>query len=407
MLCYRTKSALSFHLRPPLHSRLPALLPDTFPQTGLLMAVIKAYCFLFFHTYKKTTDRRHVLMFLILLLLSFLYLLFFPSIALESVRSGLLLWYNSVLPVLFPFMFLCALLLKFDLLRQLPKGLTRPLQAVFGVSPRGAFAILTGFLCGFPMGAKITSDLQREGQISSREARYLYGFVNNLSPAFLMSYLASDQLGCPQYRFLFLADILGAALLYGLLTSVSFRKASANDRIFSSDPHVSGSAACAAQSLGAADHTFASSPASAAGFSNEGRASDLSKVFSIIDDCILDTVHNTVKLGVYITLFQMIRDAFFTFVPTSHPVLLFLGASLEVTGGIHLLAASTLAPGLKLILINALCAFGGFSALAQTISIAALSGKDLHYYIKSRVIITLLSAVLSIVSLLLFGRFLL
>jgi hypothetical protein len=313
-----------------------------------------------------------------------------------------------VLPVLFPFMFLCALLLKFNLLRQLPKGLTRPLQAVFGVSPRGAFAILTGFLCGFPMGAKITSDLHREGQISSREARYLYGFVNNLSPAFLMSYLASDQLGCPQYRFLFLADILGAAILYGLLTSIPFRKASsAYTGTYPSSPHISGPAACTAQSLDAADHTSASSPASVtqseAEFSEAGRAASPANVFSIIDDCILDTVHNTVKLGVYITLFQMIRDAFFTFVPTAHPALLFLGASLEVTGGIHLLAVSTLAPGLKFVLINALCAFGGFSALAQTISIASLSGKNLRYYIKSRVVITLLSAALSIVSILIFG----
>ena len=302
------------------------------------------------------------------LIFFFFYLLMFPQRALASTRDGLLLWYSSVLPVLFPFMLLCSLLLKFDFLERIPKALSRPFQAVFGVSAQGAFAIIAGFFCGFPMGAKITADLQREGKLNQGEARLLFGFVNNLSPAFILSFVAAQQMECPKLGPIFLLNILGAAMLYGFFTSICYRRKKSE---FSAP--------------GA--YTFLHQQSAAT-------------VYDVIDGCIYDTVQSTVKLGVYITIFKIISDAIFYFVPLTHPLLLFLGASIEVTGGIHLLAASHLAFPLKFIMVNALCAFGGLSALAQTVSIAALDGNMLFYYIKSRVMITLLSVALSVISIL-------
>lgn len=307
-------------------------------------------------------------MLFLVLIFFFFYLLMFPQTALASTRDGLLLWYSGVLPVLFPFMLLCSLLLKFHFLERLPKILTKPFQAIFGVSAQGAFAMLAGFFCGFPMGAKITSDLQREGKLDENEARFLFGFVNNLSPAFLLSFVAVQQLECPKLGPVLLLNISGSAMLYGFLTSICYRRKKSG-------------------SSSAGTHTLLHRQSTAS-------------VYDVIDSCIYDTVRNTVKLGAYIIIFKIISDAFFRFVPLNHPLLLFLGASIEVTGGIHLLAASQLAFPLKFVLINALCAFGGFSALAQTVSIAALDGNMLFYYIKSRVMITLLSTALSVGSIL-------
>lgn len=298
------------------------------------------------------------------LFIFFLYLLFFPENALESTRAGLLLWYHSVLPVLFPFMLVSSLLLKFGLMEHVPARLTRPFEKILGVSVHGAFAVLIGFLCGFPMGAKITSDLQAEGKISEREAHYLYGFVNNVSPAFLLSYVSVSQMGLPQYKLLFLMNILGTALLYGYVTSKNLRKGNSV-----SQPVVL-------------------------------HALDLAGTYEIIDSCIYGAVLNTVKLGVYITVFKIISDAVLAVLPSGNPILLFLGASIEVTGGVHLLAVSQLSVHVKFVLVNALCAFGGLSALAQTVSIAGLKEKTLFYYIKSRVMITLLTIAFSIFSIL-------
>ncbi len=103
----------------------------------------------------------------LLLIFSLLgYLLLFPQIAAESARSGLLLWYHSVLPVIFPFLFLSSMMIRIIHAEDIPKTLTRPFMRLFGCSPYGAFVILAGFLCGLPVGAKLTSELYREKKLN-------------------------------------------------------------------------------------------------------------------------------------------------------------------------------------------------------------------------------------------------
>ena len=71
--------------------------------------------------------------FLLILLFAcaFLYLLCRPQAAPASVRSGLLLWYRSVVPTLLPFMLLTGLLLRLRLLEPLLPFLQRCLAPIF------------------------------------------------------------------------------------------------------------------------------------------------------------------------------------------------------------------------------------------------------------------------------------
>ena len=116
-------------------------------------------------------------------------MLFFPQTAICGASLGLMLWFQTVLPVLLPFLILTALLLKsngFFLISRLVRPILRPL---FGISDYGSFALLVGFLCGYPMGSKVTADLKREGKITVNEASYLLSFCNQTSPMFLISYI--------------------------------------------------------------------------------------------------------------------------------------------------------------------------------------------------------------------------
>ncbi|RHE76568.1 hypothetical protein DW723_05725 [Blautia obeum] len=60
---------------------------------------------------------------------------------------------------------------------------------VLGVSAAGAYAVIVGALCGYPVGAKIISDLYENHQISESEAKYLLTFTNHASPVFVRTYL--------------------------------------------------------------------------------------------------------------------------------------------------------------------------------------------------------------------------
>lgn len=332
-----------------------------------------------------------------ILFLLLCYLFAFPARALDSARSGLLLWYHSVLPVLFPFMLLCGLLIRFNLLERALPYLSRPFRFLFGCSQYGAFAIVVGFLCGFPMGAKITHDLLEQGKIDRQEAYVLYGFVNNLSPSFLLSFLAADQMGLPAWGGLFLCNILGAALLYGLLSSGKLRR---RDPVLIQPvtPRFPSAASCSpgpAASSGAALPSSGSPAVSAP-------SPDIQEIFRNIDDCIYDTIQNTVKLGAYIVMFSLLLGAFSLPVPADHPAALLFTSCIEVSSGIHQIASSSLPFFARYFLVCVLGAFGGLSALAQSASVAAMDRSLFLHYTKSRVIITLLSAILTLGSILLF-----
>lgn len=310
----------------------------------------------------------------VLLLLLF-YLLAFPAHALESARSGLLLWYRSVLPVLLPFMLISGILMRFDLLKHILPVISRPFHFLFGCSKYGTFAILTGFFCGFPIGAKVTADLHRQGKISQEEAYVLYGFVNNLSPAFILSFIAADQMQLASWGGLFLLNILGSAVIYGLISSRRLRRIT--DQTTNSELPLT----------------------------NTSTSHDLYSSFAIIDECIYDSIQSAVRLGAYIMMFSLLCGAVSLLLPARDPFTLSLTSCIEVSNGIHLIAGSSLPLLVRYLMVSILGAFGGLSALAQTLSIASMDHKLSVHYIKSRVMITLLSALITVCSILFFCFF--
>ena len=123
-----------------------------------------------------------------------IFLLRYPSEAMEASRSGMQLWLNLLFPSLFPFLILTDLLLHNKNLHILFRPLT-PITKIFpGLSSYGTYAFFLGTLCGNPMGAKIASDLFTDKKISKTEAEYLLVFSTNPSPVFLIQYLAGHCL---------------------------------------------------------------------------------------------------------------------------------------------------------------------------------------------------------------------
>ncbi len=317
----------------------------------------------------------------VLILILFLCLLFFPHTALLSALDGLLLWYHSVFPVLFPFLFLSSLLIRIVSPEDMPKILVFPLMRLFGCSAYGAFVILAGFLCGFPVGAKLSAELYHQNRISRKEAMFLQGFSNNLSPGFILTYLSAGQMHLPGKGGLFLFQILGAAALAGILhakVQIPAARSGTHTKRFSGDSEE--------KDLWTAAEKTEAEPLS----------------FSVIDDCICSAMNSALRLCAYILLFSVLNGLVMKILPASNPAILFLTASIEVTNGIALIAGSSLPYAVKYIAVSALAAFGGWSALAQSAGIARMDREQLFNYTKSRVKITLLAVILSLTVLLFF-----
>ncbi|NCC44806.1 MAG: sporulation protein, partial [Clostridia bacterium] len=118
-----------------------------------------------------------------------IYLLIFPKEAFEASLSGLKLWFYTILPSLLPFLILSDFLIKTDKIPSALKYVENIFQKLLGLTSYGTYAFLMGVFCGYPMGAKLTGDLYREGKISQNEAFYLLSFANNASPMFVTSYV--------------------------------------------------------------------------------------------------------------------------------------------------------------------------------------------------------------------------
>ena len=117
------------------------------------------------------------------------FILVYPTETLKAAREGLNLWLNVMIPTLLPFLICTGILVQTGLISRLLAPFKTLWKIVFGISPAGAYAVLVGMLCGYPMGAKTTSDLYENGQITKKEAEYLLTFVNQPSPVFVRTYL--------------------------------------------------------------------------------------------------------------------------------------------------------------------------------------------------------------------------
>lgn len=147
------------------------------------------------------------------------------TIPAQGCTLGLTLWYTSVLPSLLPFFILSGLLIRTGAFRFLNRIFAPVLTRIFPVSSDGSYAILMGYLCGFPMGAKVIAELVAHQHISREEGSYLMVFCNNVSPAFFVNYICIAKLGFTKVPPILFCVFYGVPLLYGYIYGRFFYKA--------------------------------------------------------------------------------------------------------------------------------------------------------------------------------------
>lgn len=281
---------------------------------------------------------------------AFTFLLFFPGIVLDGARYGLNLWFSTLVPTLLPFMVFSNFLIQSHLIEDLLYLPGRFTQKYLGLSTSGLYAFLCGFFFGYPSGAKILSDLLKTDQISQREASWLLGFCNNVSPAFLITYFLTLHLAhLEKIPLTFL-------LLYGIpaflcLSFLFFRRT---------------------------PHPF-----------REKKTSKPVLSLALLDACIYDAITVLLKLGGYILLFAILSNAI-TYIPyLSLQKASFLISALEITNGIPAISDAFPYPESYLLLLPFL-AFGGFCSIMQTGSVIKDTPLSLRNYFFTKILLTFL-----------------
>ncbi len=136
-------------------------------------------------------------------------LIIYSNTAVKSALNGLSLWASVVVPSLFPF-FVASEIMNSSGFTKAAGSLLEPLmRPLFNVPGCASFALALGVTSGYPVGAKITTDMRKSGSLTKHEAERLLAFTNNSGPLFIIGAVGTGMLGSPVIGlFLFICHLI-------------------------------------------------------------------------------------------------------------------------------------------------------------------------------------------------------
>ena len=156
------------------------------------------------------------------------------SLSLAYAALGLRLWYEKMVPVLFPFMVLSGTLIRMGLVESLIRPIRPFFCYLFRISDPAVYTILMGFLCGFPMGARTTAEFRNRQELSVAEGQFLLAFCNNFGPVYFLGFvlpLLHRTLKLP-----YLMGMYGIPVIYGLFLRYTIYRTRLQDTSMVSKP---------------------------------------------------------------------------------------------------------------------------------------------------------------------------
>ena len=278
------------------------------------------------------------------------FILIFPSQALEAAGTSVQLWFNRVMPSLLPFMIGMNILSEVGFIEIIGKWLANFMK-VFGVPGEGGFALVAGLSSGYPMGAKITAELRKNGILTQTEAQRLISFANNSGPLFILGTVGISIFSSKHTGYFLILAHYAAAFITGLLFRPYFAK---GEKIHSGCKHT--------------------------------RPDRENKPLgAILSQSVMNAMESMALIGGFIIFFGVLCRLVLM-VPFFHRFSYAAAGLLEMTNGLYLLQNSGLPLKIQVITAAALISFGGFSIHSQTISMISKTDIKASIYLLSKAI---------------------
>ena len=289
------------------------------------------------------------------------------SMLLESEKAfslslaGLNLWFEKMIPTLLPFMILSGILIRMNLSDSFARLFAPLLRPVFRLSDSCLYVLVIGFLCGFPMGARVTAESLQHGKLSKREASLMLAFCNNIGPIYFSGFVLTLFPAAKPLPFW--AGMYLLPLLYGLFL---------RRMVYRDIP-------CPVPAAGRCVLSSASRASSAL----SGRS-----LMAQTQEAVTSALVSQASLGGYMILFNLMNLLPDLFLPAKAVLPRALcGCLLEITGGLSRLDPSDAFWAFVLL------PFGGLSCIFQTYSMIRDTGLSLRLYVFHKCVQTMLAFV--------------
>lgn len=279
-------------------------------------------------------------MFLFVLILILLFLLlFFHTAVITGSQNGLLLWYQTLIPSLLPFLLLTNALSETNAYQSFAAHFhsknPKPIYELL--------AILLGNLCGYPIGGKMLNDFVSNGYVSSKKANGILALSSQASPMFLIGYVHAHILKetIPLGVFLF-------CIYLPVLLALPFLQ------------NHDTSSGC---------HHF---------------QTGTKKIF--ICDTFMHAVETMVIIGVYVIIFSILLEIALPLVDNNPSAIVL--SFLEITTGLKLLTTLCLPVPIKNGIICALSAFGGVCSAFQIKGVLNYQNASIKKYLLDKLVLS-------------------
>lgn len=297
-----------------------------------------------------------------------------PSKYINSCYNGLVIWAKNVLPCLFPFLICTKALTDINFFNAPSKKCSNICNKLFKAPAIASYVFLISIISGYPVGAKIISDLHQAKQISTKTANKLTTFCSTSGPLFIVGTVGSAMFNSSLIGYIILFSHIAGSVLNGIL----FKNKFIDNNI----------------------QTFANENLKQIDYSN------------IIASSMKNSILSVLTVGGFIALFYIIIDilqdiGLLNLLSSAINSTLFKNYSnvgesiscgiIEVTRGCLELSKSNASNLIKCVLGTGLISFGGFSIHFQALSFLTTAKVNISFYFKQKICHTLISVAISLI----------
>ena len=134
-----------------------------------------------------------------------------------GIVRGINICTQTLIPSLFPFLFLSSFLVRSGACSAAGRWAGRVTQFLFRLPGNCAGAVAMGLLGGYPVGINMAEELLRRGEITRSQARRLALFCVDAGPAFTIAAVGTGMIGSTHIGILLYLSGAAALLLTGIM----------------------------------------------------------------------------------------------------------------------------------------------------------------------------------------------
>lgn len=170
---------------------------------------------------RKIKDMRYTVSYFLVLSVVFLFaftLLRFPSEAGDGVQKGIEMCIYTLIPSMYPFMFLSSFIVNSSLHEKGGRIFLFITEKIFGLPCCCGTVIIMSMIGGLPVGASMANEMFKKGYITINQGKRLLLFCFNPGPAFVINTVGYYMLGNKSIGVLLYLSLVLSSLTIGFLS---------------------------------------------------------------------------------------------------------------------------------------------------------------------------------------------